>query len=101
MTDDEILNILRNNSIKHPNDNRQIIKYKNNVLYGNELGVVLSNINNDTFEVFIHFKYNKEVISQILYKTFDNIIEATDLYNRYETYVINFDIEKIIKEINK
>ena len=100
MNDDEILNILRKNSTKHPNDSRQIIKYKNNVLYGNELGVVLSNINNDTFEVFIHFKYNKEVISQILYKTFDNIIEATDLYNRYETYVINFDIEKIIEEVN-
>lgn len=100
MTDDEILNILRTNSTKHPNDSRQIIKYKNNVLYGNELGIVLSNINSDTFEVFMHFKYNKEVISQILYKTFNNIKEATDLYNRYDNYVINFDIEKIIEEIN-
>ena len=43
MDTDRIVEILKSNEVKHPNDSRQIIKHKNNILYGNQIGVVLSN----------------------------------------------------------
>ena len=101
MKNDQVIDILRNNAEEHLNDSSQIVKHKNNSLNGNQLGVVLSNIDNTTFEVFIHSKINGEVISQILYKTFDNIDDSTTYYNKLEEFVINFDLQSIIDEINK
>ena len=101
MKNDQVIDILRNNAEEHLNDSRQIVKHKNNSLNGNQLGVVLSNIDNTTFEVFIHSKINGEVISQILYKTFNNIDDSTMYYNKLEEFVINFDLQSIIDEINK
>ena len=101
MKNDQVIDILKNNAEEHLNDSRQVIKHKNNSLYGNQLGVVLSNIDNTTFEVFIHSKINGEVISQILYKTFKNIDDSTMYYNKLEEFVINFDLQSIIDEINK
>ena len=101
MKNDQVIDILRNNAEEHLNDSRQIVKHKNNSLNGNQLGVVLSNIDNTTFEVFIHSKIDGEVISQILYKTFNNIDDSTMYYNKLEEFVINFDLQSIIDEINK
>ena len=101
MKNDQVIDILKNNAEEHLNDSRQIVKHKNNSLNGNQLGVVLSNIENTTFEVFIHSKINGEVISQILYKTFNNIDDSTTYYNKLEEFVINFDLQSIIDEINK
>ena len=101
MKNDQVIEVLKNNAEEHLNDSRQIVKHKNNSLYGNQLGVVLSNIDNTTFEVFIHSKINGEVISQILYKTFNNIDDSTMYYNKLEEFVINFDLQSIIDEINK
>ena len=101
MKNDQVIDILKNNAEEHLNDSRQIVKHKNNSLNGNQLGVVLSNIDNTTFEVFIHSKINGEVISQILYKTFKNIDDSTMYYNKLEEFVINFDLQSIIDEINK
>ena len=101
MKNDQVIDILKNNAEEHLNDSRQIVKHKNNSLNGNQLGVVLSNIDNTTFEVFIHSKINGEVISQILYKTFNNIDDSTTYYNKLEEFVINFDLQSIIDEINK
>ena len=101
MIDKNIIDILKNNAEKHLNDNRSIIKYKNDVFYGNQIGIVLSHINYKTYEVFLHFKINDEVISQVLYTIYDNIKDATNYYDYLEEYVIKFDIESIIKEINK
>lgn len=101
MKNDQVIDILKNNAEEHLNDSRQIVKHKNNSLNGNQLGVVLSNIDNTTFEVFIHSKINGEVISQILYKTFNSIDDSTMYYNKLEEYVINFDLQSIIDEINK
>lgn len=98
---DNVVKILKNNVTNNSNDNRQIINYKNNVEYGDELGIVLSNIDKSTFEVFIHAKINKEVISQILYSTFNNINDATNYYNKLEKYIIDFDLEGITREIKK
>lgn len=96
---DKIVETLKKNATKHPNDSRQIIKYKNDVFYGIQIGSVLSHIDYKLYEVFIHFKINDEVISQVLYTTFNNIKDATVYYNHLEEYVTNFDIESIIKEI--
>ena len=101
MKNDQVIDILKNNAEEHLNDSRQIVKHKNNSLNGNQLGVVLSNIDNTTFEVFIHSKIDGEVISQILYKTFNNIDDSTMYYNKLEEFVINFDLQSIIDEINK
>jgi len=101
MKNDQIIEILKNNAEEHLNDSRQIIKHKNNSLYGNQLGVVLSNIDNTTFEVFIHSKINGEVISQILYKIFNNIDDSTTYYDKLEKYVTDFDLKAIVDEINK
>ena len=101
MKNDQVIDILKNNAEEHLNDSRQIVKHKNNSLNGNQLGVVLSNIDNTTFEVFIHSKIDGEIISQILYKTFNNIDDSTMYYNKLEEFVINFDLQSIIDEINK
>ena len=101
MKNDQVIDILKNNAEEHLNDSRQVIKHKNNSLYGNQLGVVLSNIDNTTFEVFIHSKINGEVISQILYKTFNNEEQAHEYYNELEKYIVDFNIEKIIEKIQK
>ena len=96
---DGIIDILKKNAEKHPNDNRQIIKFKNDVFCGIQIGSVLSHIDYRLYEVYIHFKINDEVISQVLYTTFNNVKDATEYYNRIEEYIINFDIESILKEI--
>ena len=97
---EELVKILINNMTTNKNDSRQIIKHKNNVEYGNEIGIVLSNVDNSIFEVFIHAKINNEVLSQLLYSTFNNIEEASKYYNKLEKYIIDFDLEGIVKEIN-
>ena len=101
MKNDQVIDILKNNAEEHLNDSRQIVKHKNNSLNGNQLGIVLSNIDNTIFEVFIHSKIDGEVISQILYKTFNNIDDSIMYYNKLEEFVINFDLQSIIDEINK
>ena len=101
MNIDNIVEVLKSNAEKHPNDSRQIIKYKNNVIFGNEFGVILSNVDGKIFEVFIHATINKEVISQIVYTTFNNINEANKLYEELEEYIINNDIKSIIDRIQK
>lgn len=100
MNIDNIVKKLKNNVTINNNDSRQIIKYKNNAEYGNEIGIVLSNTDNSIFEVFIHTKINNEIISQLLYSTFNNIEEATKYYDKLEKYIIDFDLEGIVKEIN-
>ena len=101
MDNERLIEILKKNAIKHPNDSRQIIDYKDNVMYGNQIGAVLSNVDNKVFEVFIHAKINNEVISQLLYKSFTNIEEAKKQYNKYEKYIIDFDMNSIINDIEK
>lgn len=96
---DQVKTILKKNETKNYNDSRQILKNKNNVMHGNEIGVVLSIINNNLFEVFIHAKIDNEVFSQILYSTFNTIIEANEYYDKLLKYIINYDIEGIIAEI--
>ena len=100
MNIDDIVKILKKNVTSNNDDSRQVIKYKNNVEYGNEIGIVLSNIDNSIYEVFIHAKINNEVLSQLLYSTFNNIDEATKCYRKLEKYIIDFDLEGIVKEIN-
>lgn len=100
MNIDNIVKVFKENESKHPDDSRQIIKNKNNVMYGNEIGVVLSNIESKIFEVFVHAKINGEVISQILYSTFNSINDAIEYYNRLERYIIDFDMKGLISEIN-
>ena len=100
MKNEDIVKILKDNMTTNKNDSRQIIKYKNNVKYGNEIGIVLSNIGKSTFEVFVHAKIDNEIISQLLYSTFSNIDEAINHYNKLEKYIIDFDLEGIVKEIN-
>ena len=97
---DNVVKILKSNVTNNSNDNRQIINYKNNVEYGDEIGIVLSNIDKSTFEVFIHAKINNKIISQLLYSTFNNIDEATQYYNKLEKYITDFDLEGIVNEIN-
>ena len=99
MKTDDIVKILKGNVSKNNNDSRQIIKHNNNTKYGNEIGIVLSNIDKSTFEVFIHAKINNEIISQLLYSTFNNIDEATNHYNKLEKYINDFNLEGIVKEI--
>ena len=96
---DDIVKILKSNVSKNKNDNRQIIKHKNNTKYGDEIGIVLSNIDKSTFEVFIHAKINNKIISQLLYSTFNNIDEATQYYNKLEKYITDFNLEGIVNEI--
>ena len=67
--------------------------------YGDEIGIVLSNIDKPTFEVFIHAKINNKIISQLLYSTFNNIDEATQYYNKLEKYITDFDLEGIVNEM--
>ncbi len=100
MKTDDIVKILKSEVSKNKNDSRQIIKHINNTKYGNEIGIVLSNTDNSIFEVFIHARINNEIISQILYSTFNNIDEAFKYYNKLENYISNFDLEGIVKEIN-
>ncbi len=97
---DDIVKTLKENVTINNNDSRQIIKHKNNVEYGNEIGIVLSSIDNSIFEVFIHAKINNEIMSQLLYSTFNDIDEAIIYYNKLENYISNFDLEGIVKEIN-
>ena len=97
---EDVINILKSNETKNKSDNRIIINYKNNVEFGIELGVVFAKSNN-IYEVFIHSKINNEVISQILYKSFDKEVEAEKYYNKIEQYIIHFNVDEIVNEIKK
>ena len=96
---DDIVKTLKENVTINNNDSRQIIKHKNNVEYGNEIGIVLSSIDNSIFEVFIHAKINNEIMSQLLYSTFNDIDEAVIYYNKLEKYITDFNLEGIANEI--
>ncbi len=96
---ESVVKILKDSVTINKNDSRQIIKHNNNVEYNNQLGIVLSNIEKSIYEVFIHAKINGEVISQLLYSTFNNIDEANKYYNKLEKYIVNFDLEGIVSEI--
>ena len=97
---EDVINIFKSNETKNKNDNRKIIKYKNNVESEIELGVIFAKTNN-IYEVFIHSKINNEVISQILYKLFDNKLLGEKYYNKLEQYIIDFNIDGIVDEIKK
>ncbi len=97
---EDVIKIFKTNETKIIDDNRSIIKYKNNVELGIELGVVLSK-NSKIYEVFIHSKIENEVISQILYSTFDNEEDAEKYYNQLEQYIVHFNIDEIVNEIKK
>ena len=92
--------LLENNSIKDTNNDREIIKFKNNVEFGNEIGSILSTIKGKIYEVFIHITIEKKVYSKLLYKTFDNINEAEKYYTKLEKYITDYDINNIINDIN-
>ena len=97
---EDVIKVFKMNETKNIDDNRTVIKYKNNVELGIELGVVLSKTSK-IYEVFIHSKIENEVMSQILYSTFDTEEDAEKYYNQLEQYVIDFNINEIINEIKK
>ena len=97
---EDVIKIFKINEKKNIDDNRTIIKYKNNIEYGIELGVVFSK-NDKKYEVFIHSKINNEIISQILYSTFGNKEDAEKYYDKLEQFIVHFSIDKIINEIEK
>jgi len=99
MNIEELKKILEENSVKDENDDREIIKFKNNVEFGNEIGSILSTIKGEIYEAFIHITVEGKVYSKLLYKTFDKIEDATNYYNKIEKYIIEYNIKSIIDEI--
>ena len=99
MNIEELEKLFEIKSVKDKNDERTIIDFKNNIEDGNEIGVVLSMINQEFYEVYIHITIDKKVYSKLLYTTFNNIEEAQNLYKELEEYVINYDIKTIIDKI--
>lgn len=99
MNIEELEKLLEENSAKDENDDREIIKFKNNVEYGNEIGSILSTIKGKIYEVFIHVTVEGKAYSKLLYKTFDKIEDATNYYNKIEKYIIEYNIKSIIDEI--
>ena len=97
---ENVIRIFKLNEKKNKNDNRTIIKYKNNYESGIELGVVFAKTDS-IYEVFIHSKIKNEVISQILYKTFNNEEEGKKYYCELEQYITDFNIDEIVHEIKK
>lgn len=97
---EDVIKLFKIDEIKNIDDNRTVIKYKNNVQSGIELGVVFSK-SDKTYEVFIHSKINNEIISKLLYHTFDNKKDGERYYSQLEQYIINFNIDEIANEIKK
>ena len=97
---EDVIKVFKSCETNNNNNNRTIIKYKNNVEAGIELGVVLAKTDS-MYEVFIHSKIKNEVISQILYSTYDNEEEGKEYYNKLEQYITNFNLEGIVDEIKK
>ncbi len=97
---EDVIKLFKIDEIKNIDDNRTVIKYKNNVQSGIELGVVFSK-SDKTYEVFIHSKINNEIISKLLYRTFDNKKDGERYYSQLEQYIINFNIDEIVNEIKK
>lgn len=96
----ELITILKSAESKHKNDDRKILQYRNEIIFGNEMGIVLSNIDENKYDVFLHAKIDNTVISQILYEEFDNIEDATNYYKEYEEYIINNNLREILNKIN-
>ena len=99
MNIEELEKLLEIKSVKDKNDERTIIDFKNNIEEGNEIGVVLSTINQEFYEVYIHITIDQKVYSKLLYTTFNNIEEAQKHYKELEGYVINYDVKTLIDRI--
>ena len=106
MNIEELEKLLEIKSVKDKNDKRTIIDFKNNIIDfknniedGNEIGVVLSTINQEVYEVYIHITIDQKVYSKLLYTTFNNIEEAQEHYKELEEYVINYDVKTLIDRI--
>ena len=97
---EDVIKVFKSSETKNIDDNRTVIKYKNNAELGIELGVVLSK-SNKKYEVFVHSKIENEVISQMLYSIFDNEEDAEKYYNHLEQYIVHFNIDEIVNEIKK
>lgn len=99
MNIDDLDKLLEKEAVKDNNDDREIIKFKNNIELGNEIGSILSTLKGSIYEGYIHMTINNKVYSKLLYKTFNNINDATNYYNKLEKLVIDYDIKQIIEEI--
>lgn len=99
MNINELEIILENNSVKDINDKREIVKFKNNIEDGNEIGVVLSFVEKNKYEVFIHITIDNKVYSKLLYSTFDDIEKASNKYEQLEKLIIEYDVKTLIKMI--
>ena len=99
MNIEESEKLLEIKSVKDKNDERTIIDFKNNIEEVKEIGVVLSTINQEVYEVYIHITIDQKVYSKLLYTTFNNIEEAQEHYKELEEYVINYDVKTLIDRI--
>ena len=93
---EDVIKIFKIYKTSNKNDNRTIVEHKNNIINGIEIGVVLSKIEKNEYEVFLHSKYKNEVISQIYYKKYKVKEEAFKSYRVMEQYITDNQLDKIV-----
>lgn len=98
---EELIKIFKKVETKNNDDSRTILKHNNRIIFGNEFGIVLSKIKDNSYEVFLHAKIDKNVISQILYEKYDVEELANIAYDKFLSYINNNDLESIINECQK
>lgn len=96
---EKLINILKTAQSNNKNDEREILDHYINIIEGNEMGVVLSSIDKKNYEVFLHARINKEVISQILFSSYNNVDDAYDRFNYYKNLLESSNITPIIELI--
>ena len=66
-----------------------------------EIGAICYDIGAEQLECYIYVEYKKDVISCLLYKSFNNLKDAYHYFNYLKEMVLSKDLNKLLEECSK
>lgn len=75
--------------------------YKEEISDDCEIGAICYSVNENILECYIYVEYKKDVVSCLLYKSFDNSKDTYHYFNYLKELVISKDLNKLLEECSK
>lgn len=66
-----------------------------------EVGTICYSVSENLLECYIYVEYKKDVISCLLYKSFNNSKDAYHYFNYLKEIVLSKDLNKLLEECSK
>ena len=90
---------LKSKSIENRNTDKKEIYIFEEINFDNyEIGAIINEYENDTFEVYLYVKGSQTVASKLLLKEFNNLDEAKEYYKEILTLAKSGNLDKITEK---